>query len=606
MTRTAFLLLLAFLAACRTAPPTPSGAYDEAENLSYGAELGKARDLFKQAAANDPDPVRRQRAAIRAASLEWLVFSDAAAARVLLARVPDDSREAAGAWRQRAMLETELTHDFEAARTAARRAAAVATTRADRAQSLVRGAAASVEESRLARLGGKCADDRVRLRAAIADLSSAIETEGPDVESSRLLLDAALLVHDDATALRAWRWYYSDVPTLVPASIADRGALGLALAKARLFEEAELVLADPCAPLQRTADMQDVVTYAAMLRKVAARTEEHNRVVGRGGNDAAAFEKDLGTASQALWGSLSWPSGAPEFSREAFPAELAKRFGTVISLGKTEGIITLLLGHRVLDEIRPVEQYGQRANVHFILLDGITAGGYRTWATHGGSGTGGWTQDDGTIVQIRPRYADGPVAKWRRLADPERAARRAEEAAKETARDDERARQEPIRDFAGLELRMQKEYVEGVRDALAAQGLSGDALRDAFLERVRRDEFETSIWLHEGRHAIDKAIFKLHDANELEFRAKLSEVGLGHAPRLALPNAILSPVGTGGGPHAVANARVLAGAVAWMRAHAREIAGLDAARPLLPQLDKLTDEQLRAAFVSQDPLAVTK
>jgi hypothetical protein len=164
----------------------------------------------------------------------------------------------------------------------------------------VRGAAANVEQARRARLGGKCADDGALLRTAMSDLSSAIETEGPDVESWRLLLDAALLLHDDTAALRAWRWYYADVPAVVPASIGERGGLGLALAKARLFEEAELVLADPCAPLQTTAEMKDVVAYAAVLRSVAARTEEHNRVVGRGGDDVAAFKKDLGAASQSL------------------------------------------------------------------------------------------------------------------------------------------------------------------------------------------------------------------------------------------------------------------------------------------------------------------
>jgi hypothetical protein len=40
-----------------------------------------------------------------------------------------------------------------------------------------------------------------------------------------------------------------------------------------------------------------------------------------------------------------------------------------------------------------------------------------------------------------------------------------------------------------------------------------------------------------------------------------------------------------------------------LHAHRAEIAGLDATRPLLPQLDKLTDEQLRAAARSMDPYA---
>jgi hypothetical protein len=56
-------------------------------------------------------------------------------------------------------------------------------------------------------------------------------------------------------------------------------------------------------------------------------------------------------------------------------------------------------------------------------------------------------------------------------------------------------------------------------------------------------------------------------------------------------------------PHGRANARVMYGLLKWMRQHTREIRGLDASRPLLPQLPLLTDTQLRAAFRSMDPLA---
>ena len=50
--------------------------------------------------------------------------------------------------------------------------------------------------------------------------------------------------------------------------------------------------------------------------------------------------------------------------------------------------------------------------------------------------------------------------------------------------------------------------------------------------------------------------------------------------------------------------RVLSAALtAWMKAHAAEIRGLDRTRPMLMQVEKLTDEQLRAAFRSMDPLA---
>ncbi len=45
------------------------------------------------------------------------------------------------------------------------------------------------------------------------------------------------------------------------------------------------------------------------------------------------------------------------------------------------------------------------------------------------------------------------------------------------------------------------------------------------------------------------------------------------------------------------------GLVAWMEEHREEIMGVDPTLPLLPQLDRLSDAQLGAAFLSMDPLA---
>ena len=64
-------------------------------------------------------------------------------------------------------------------------------------------------------------------------------------------------------------------------------------------------------------------------------------------------------------------------------------------------------------------------------------------------------------------------------------------------------------------------------------------------------------------------------------------------------------IGPAGSGHGLANARVMKGLLAWMQAHAREIPALDPSRPLLPQFDCLTDEQMREAFCSTDPWAKT-
>jgi hypothetical protein len=59
----------------------------------------------------------------------------------------------------------------------------------------------------------------------------------------------------------------------------------------------------------------------------------------------------------------------------------------------------------------------------------------------------------------------------------------------------------------------------------------------------------------------------------------------------------------GAAGHGEASLLIVQGLVAWMESHADEIEGLDPSRPLLPQLDLLSDEQLRVVARSLDPLA---
>ncbi|HEX3109537.1 MAG TPA: hypothetical protein VHU41_10620 [Thermoanaerobaculia bacterium] len=597
-----FGLLLAFPASQVIADP--GNSFDQAEALSTGRDLAKARDLYHDAAIHDPDPKRRDEAAIAAATLDWYVFHDTAAAKEEFARVSDSSAEASRAWSERASMELELTRDFSEARADAARASALAQTLADRERAALRSAAAAIEPVRQAHLDQKCSGNETVLREAEAILDSAIRDGGPTIDSARLLLDAALLSRDDATALKALKWYYAAVPALVPSSVSDRRRFGLALAHARLYAEAELVLANPCEPAL-TADnaIQDVLAYSAALRRITARVAEHHRAIARGADDTPEFKKELMAESSRLWNSLSWPSGQPELSEPRFEEEMRRRFGAVITLGETDGIFSALYGHSVIDETRPVEQYGRRASLRYVSLDGMVSGGYATWATRGRSGTGGWIGSE-AIYEIRPMYADDAIHTWRRIMDRGLRTRDDEEIAAETLRDVQRARTDPIQYFPGLARRLKRQAGEKTLQRLTRRGLRGEPLRDAFLVSASQNVFNYSIWAHEGRHAIDKKIFQIADSVELEFLAKLSQVTFAAIPRGAL-GSILSPVGPPSA-HGIANAMILRLLDDWMRIHRAEIAQFDEHQPPLIQLDKLTDAQLRAAMRSFDPLAAAR
>jgi hypothetical protein len=56
-------------------------------------------------------------------------------------------------------------------------------------------------------------------------------------------------------------------------------------------------------------------------------------------------------------------------------------------------------------------------------------------------------------------------------------------------------------------------------------------------------------------------------------------------------------------PHGKANKRTIKIIVEWMQKHTKEIPGIDTARPLLPQLDRLRFDQIKAVFVAADPMS---
>jgi hypothetical protein len=137
--------------------------------------------------------------------------------------------------------------------------------------------------------------------------------------------------------------------------------------------------------------------------------------------------------------------------------------------------------------------------------------------------------------------------------------------------------------------------------ALRARGLRGESLRLAFLAGYERAKLESTIFAHEGRHAIDKTLGESFTPADLEYRAKISQVVFAPEPRIALGGIFDANIGDAS-PHGQANERLMKGIVAWMSSHAAEIAQLDRSRPLLPQFDRLTDDQIREAFASLDPM----
>jgi len=577
-------MLALFFAAAITA----QSSYDAGIQAYRNIDLPAAKRLLADAAADDADPHRRAEAEIRLAYIAWHIDRDAAAARKWLDAVTDEEN-IPNAWIERARVDAELLSDFPAARNDAAHALGAPKANDSLRASIVH-AGCAIEPA----LRG-LPSDAAQLDAAKKEVRDVIALAGPLLAAARIELDAAVVTNDGATAIEAWRAYYGSLAhddllaadDKAIANWSDRRGAGLALVHSGFIREGAYVLKSLSNP---DAAVSNALAYAKFVANVKTIADDYYRDVALKHANEKAFRASLEREGETLWRALSM-KGA--FYSRALIDELGRRFDAIVRIGNTGNILVLHYGHKVSDEQRSVSQFGREAPLRFIVIDGIVSNGFTMWYGPFG-GDGGWA--DEAIYQVRPMYADGPLFEWQRTTNAAMRAERERNATDETARDAGRAALEPVRFFPGVQLRLMRAYDDGVLDEVKS--------RSAFIARVERDTFESSIWAHEGRHAIDKKVDGSLRPPELEYRAKLSQLQFAPSTRRALID--IGGNGTpefGDTPHGIANRRVAQAIADWMKAHVDEINGVDRTKPLMLQLDKLSDAQIRAIGRSVDPFA---
>jgi len=608
------LLLALFLA------PTVLGAQYSRDRISLvlrgeealqRQEIAKAIAAFREA-AGDTNPRRRAAAERMLGVIEWRFFHENGRAREHFGAALATQRDTAATLVEMARLAIAEGRYRQAVSLARVARAAARDEFVQRAAILQLGRAVS-EAALAARVDGEAPESPNDSAAAgaVAGLSALLRATPGRGDESRLLLLDALVAGDGAAAARAVRSYYlidvepgmrSQIPAAVAAleqllvswdgtaSRGERRRLVAALLRARFPDAAALV-----AP-----NGDEAIAYEEFCRRIAREAEEYYRRLLLGQSKPDELMRLYIRASHDLWPRLRWPGAPPPFYPAASDRELARRFGTMIQLGIAGGYYDLHMGHVVAAETRTITQYGHRAKVTFLVIDGMVTNGLQSWAWDEAGGHGGWQRAD-TVVQVRPIFVEHALALWI-SGDSTRAAREVRSIALDSAMDSRLAAQDSIAYLPSVAARLRRDGRRALVDSLRRAGIPDSALEPTFI-RVVSDLFrESSIIAHEGRHAIDDGARPKLSTEEREFRAKLSEVAFAARPKLVMSSIIHPNIGDAT-PHGQANARVMLGLLRWMRAQAREIPGLDVSRPLLPQLPLLTDAQLRAAFRSMDPLA---
>jgi hypothetical protein len=286
-------------------------------------------------------------------------------------------------------------------------------------------------------------------------------------------------------------------------------------------------------------------------------------------------------------------------------AGIATTYGLYGMVGKTGGFESIHLGHIVQSQRAHVDQYGRHAEVKYLVVDNMISNGYESWLWDGDAMDGGWTEAGPVIVQARPGYASTPLNAWSLVADRRHRLDYMRRLPRLAAIDRSALRSAGVAFLPGLARRLNLQVADQV--LARVRNRSGDraALHRAFLAEYSRANLQQSIFIHEGRHALDLGIVPGRteaDRAELEYRAKLSELALSDYPRMALFNIDAATIGSAN-EHGRANARIMAEYGRWIRVHAAEVRGYDRRSAPLGQLDRLTDDQIRAVARALDPFA---
>ncbi len=596
-------------------------AYFQFDKESAAAILARIRQ--NEAAA----PADRVAAGRRLSRITALFDQDIARARTLLAEAAALETDQVPLLLGLAQLERDAG-DYRAARDAADRAAVQAETAPERYDAATEFAWAAATEAvdmvfddQLSRL------ELDLLVDALARIEPVLDERRGLLAPSLIQLELALVLGDGPRALDAWTSYFHIPPGTSPTGVlaapardlerllpnwrgqplddAVRMEVALALAGSRMYRAAALVAKlDPDGTTESEPQAQEMLAYYQFLLAVGDRTTAFYRGAAAGNGEQAAFLSNLEREARSLWPRLSWPNGPPEFSTERFQSEIEQRFGAEVHLKTANGHFGLHMGHRVVDEEYRVEQYGKEAALRFIALDFMVSNGYSSWFWDGQAQVGGWA-DNPTITQVRSAYAGGGIRAWEELSDAKKRREVEEKIAELAVKDVELARDDPYAYLPGLAARILARSGQRLLDRLEDGGLEGAELRLGFIAEVERLSVESSIVAHEGRHAIEER----HPLNfsrrgsQKEYLAKLSEVAFSSSPFRAITDGILAPNVGDGTSHGDANRRLLKGLVKWMEKNRTSIERLDPELPLLPQLDLLTEDQLKRAIRSLDPRA---
>lgn len=478
--------------------------------------------------------------------------------------------------------------------------------------------------------------DHKKIKNALNKIIIINRNEPGLLKANEIQLGLALLLKNGKAAFEAWKGYFR-----IPQHEKAKGILQpveenlqkvllgmeednfsnqmyseliIQLANSRFYNYANLLsLINKNTQNKNNENLNDIINYYSFCKSADLLSENYHRSIALNGltkQKRKDFYTKLLKIKKNLWNKLSWNNKIKKFSNSNFKDELYSRFGTIfkdvkpyyVYPGKT-GLF--LFAHTISDDNINVKQYGYETSVHFVNLDFMYANSFDGWFRGSQTGNlGGWNEKS-MIVQMRRAYTAEPVFWWNRISQKQLSNNFEKRIEKLSLKDEEIAKNNPVVYLPGLVNRMRYNSCIRLKDSLIKKGYQGSQLRMAFITNFQNYQINASIFGHEGRHVIDRKYRLIFEptCKNFEYRAKLSEIIFSDDPffTMGFSSVYMRSLGSRG-KHSKGSLKIINNLVIWMEKNKDNIKGINTEKPLLTQLDLLSDYQLVSAFQSMDPL----
>lgn len=465
-------------------------------------------------------------------------------------------------------------------------------------------------------------------------LNQVLEKQPGNSDASELLIGIGLFLNNGKMALKGWKSYYlvSDekqvnqaiapgFKLLKPVLIAWKGhrltvnkqvTLALGFANSKFFNYAAYVIDQikkkDISIYKNSKPLQDVAAYAAYINAVQSVNDQIYPQVADG---KTKYENEydilMNRAGILLWDKLSIINKQEKFDPDTLYNILNRKFGTEGYTGTTVNYYGMLMGHIIHKELKEINQYGYSTKFTYISVDRLISRDFTSW--YSTTNVGGWG-DSTTIIQVRKAYMTEPFQLLSWMTDPAERQKILKQIDQQKQADFEICKKDSYAEPKFLAVYLKFNEASKIYKRLTTSGFKGMELNIAFIDEILKLTVASTVFAHEGRHAIDQLYFpkefKEMGDDERELRAKYSEVVYSLNPKMAFTGSILGSDLGANTNHGKANQRFCKLIADWMATHKPEIKGLDLNTPLLMQFDLLTDEQLIAICKSGDPLAGMK